>query len=118
MVGWLRRSDLLWAYDAALTKRAARRHRAHQIRLGAISREDVRVFELTIEVGSPCDGKRVKEVVCPSNCLLASLRTGRIVIIPHGDTILRAGNIIVVLIEGGSEEMVAYMCRAVEKGDD
>jgi CIC family chloride channel protein len=118
MVGWLRRSDLLRAYDVALTKRATRRHRAHQVHLGAISGDNVRVFEITIQEKSPCDGKRVKEILWPSNCLLASVRRGRNVIIPHGDTVLRAGNIIVVLIEGGSEVQITDMCRAINKGDD
>jgi chloride channel protein, CIC family len=112
MLGWLRRPDMLRAYDIALTKRAAQRHRAHQVRLGAISGEYVRIYEIPIDAKSLCDGKRVKDIAWPANCLLASVRTGRNVTVPHGDTILRAGNVIVVLVEGGSEEQVAKMCRA------
>jgi Trk K+ transport system NAD-binding subunit len=115
MVGWLRRSDLLRAYDVALTKRAAQRHRAHQVRLGAISGENVRVFEIPVEAGALCDGKRVKDINWPSNCLLASVRNGRNVIIPHGDTILKAGNILAVLIEGGSQEPVSHLCGVPEQ---
>jgi CIC family chloride channel protein len=114
MVGWLRRSDLLRAYDVALTKRATQRHRAHQIRLGAISGERVRVFEIPVEAGAPCDGKFVKDIIWPENSLLASVRSGRKVIIPHGDTQLRAGNILVILIEGGSEEQVSQLCKTSE----
>jgi chloride channel protein, CIC family len=112
MVGWLRRPDLLRAYDIALTKRAVQRHRAHQVRLGAISGENVRIYEIPIEATSLCDGKRVKDIAWPSNCLLASVRRGRNITVPHGDTILRAGNVIVVLVEGGTEEQVAGMCMA------
>jgi Trk K+ transport system NAD-binding subunit len=39
------------------------------------------------------------------------------VIIPHGDTVLKAGNTLVVLLEGGSEEQVVSLCKAVEKED-
>jgi CIC family chloride channel protein len=112
LIGWLRRSDLLRAYDVALTKRASRRHRMHQVRLGAISGGNVRVFEFLIEAGSSCDGKRVKEVPWPSNCLVTSLRKGRNVVIPHGNTVLNSGNTLVVVTEGGSEEQVAQLCMA------
>lgn len=112
MVGWLRRSDLLRAYDVALTKRASQRHRVHQVRLGAISGGNVRISEISIEPGSACDGKKVKEVPWPSNCLVASLRKGRKVIIPNGDTGLSAGNILVVVTEGESEELIIRLCKA------
>ncbi len=111
MVGWLRRSDLLRAYDLALARRTAQRHRIHQVKLGATSGENVRIFEIPIEAGSPCDGRKVKEVPWPSNCLVASLRSRRNVVIPHGDTVLRAGNILVVLVEGGGEEEISYFCK-------
>ena len=118
MVGWLRRSDLIRAYDIALARRTAQRHRIHQVKLGAISGENVRIFEIPVEAGSPCDGRRVKDVPWPSNCLVASLRRSRSVIIPHGDTVLRAGNTLVVLVEGGTEEDVSYLCKTARIGDE
>ena len=117
MVGWLSRSDLLRAYDVAITKRASQRHRVHQVRLGAFSGGDVRVFEFPIEPGSPCDGKRVKEIPWPPDCLVASLRRGRNVIIPHGDTVLDAGSTLVVVTEGGAEKYVARLCHAAKQAN-
>jgi len=111
MLGWLRRSDLLRAYDEALSRRAAQRHRMHQARLGALSGENVRVYEIRIEPGAACDGRRVKEVDWPPNCLLASVRKGRRVEIPHGDTGLKAGDTLVVVVEGSPEEAVGCLCR-------
>lgn len=115
MVGWLRRPDLLRAYEVALTKRASERHRVHQVRLGAISGGNVQVFEFLIEEGSTCDGKEVREIAWPANCLVASLRKGHNVIIPHGETQLSAGNILVVVMESGSGEQVADLCKAESK---
>jgi CIC family chloride channel protein len=117
MVGWLRRSDLLRAYDVALTKRTAQRHRVQQVRLGAFSGGDVRVLEIPIERGSPCDGKRVREVPWPADCLVASLRKGRRVMIPHGDTVLEAGNTLVLVTEGSSGKDVAELCRTAAGQD-
>jgi CIC family chloride channel protein len=98
LAGWLRRSDLLRAYEVALTRQVVKRHRVHQVRLDAVSGENVRVFEIPIETGAACDGKKVKEIGWPPNCLLA--------------TVLAAGNTLVVVVEGGSEEDVACLCRA------
>jgi hypothetical protein len=46
------------AYDTALTRRAALRHRAHQVRLGAISDERMDVTEMIVEAGALCAGKK------------------------------------------------------------
>lgn len=111
MVGWLRRTDLLRAYDLALTRRASQRHRVHQVRLGAFSEGNVRVSEIPIEAGSPCDGRMVKEVAWPEGCLVSSLRQGQSVIVPHGDTALAAGDTLVIVTEGDPGEQVLRLCR-------
>lgn len=113
MVGLLRRTDLVRAYDLALTRRATMRHRAHQVRLGATNQGGVSIDEIVIEPHSPCAGKRVGDVTWPRDCILASVRRGRIVRIPHGDTLLRAGDTVVAVSEGeASREMIYYLCHA------
>jgi CIC family chloride channel protein len=109
MVGWLRRSDLLRAYDVALTERASRRHRIQQVRLGVVNEERVKISEYVIESGSYCEGKKVKEVDWPTDCLIASLRRGRHVIIPHGDTHLEVGDTLVILTENEADTLVARL---------
>ncbi|MGE5123745.1 MAG: chloride channel protein, partial [Acidobacteriaceae bacterium] len=74
LLGILRRADMVRAYDAALTRRAAMRHRVHQIQLGAINTIEMRVKELAIEPGSVCANKHVSEVFWPHDCIVASLR--------------------------------------------
>ncbi len=117
MVGWLRRSDLLRAYEVALTNRAANRHRAYQVRLDAVISERLQVYEIPIRPGALCEGKQVKDVSWPANSLLVSLRSGRKVLIPHGDTVLKAGDVLVVVIEGGTEEQVTCLCAANNQTD-
>ena len=112
MVGLLRRNDVVRAYDIALTRRAALRHRAHQVRLGAISDERVSVNEVTIEPGAPCIGKKVSEIEWPRNCVIATLRRGRQFLIPHGDTVLKPGDTLVVIAEGEVRETVINICQA------
>ena len=113
LLGMLRRTDIVRAYDLALTRRVMTRHRAQQIRLGTYS--GVTVEELRIEAGSPCAGKPVKAIAWPSDSILVTLRRGRQVIIPHGDTVLEAGDVLVLAAEGEARDQVRRLCQAPEK---
>ena len=114
LVGLLRRTDMVRAYDIALTRRAALRHRAHQVRLGAISDERMDISEMIVEAGAPCAGKRISETQWPRSCVLASLRRGRRVLIPHGDTVIKAGDVLVIVAEGHEHAAISRLCRASE----
>jgi CIC family chloride channel protein len=114
LVGLLRRVDLVRAYDLALTRRTAMRHRIHQARLDATSGEDVRVDEILIQPGAKCDGKRVSEIDWPRSCILASLRRGSQVILPHGDTILLSGDVLVAVVKGDAREQIYTICQKAE----
>jgi chloride channel protein, CIC family len=111
LVGLLRRTDLVRAYDIALTRREAQRHRAHQVRLDAVTSAQVKINEIVIEEQASCAGKRVNEVAWPEGCLIASLQHGREVCIPHGDTVLKAGDTLVVVTEGEALEEVKRLCQ-------
>ncbi len=111
LLGMLRRTDMVRAYDMALTRRATVRHRAHQVRLGATVSGGVRVEEIRISPGAPCAGKRVRDVTWPRDSVIATVRRGRRVVIPHGDTILLADDVLVVAAEDGAREDVKRMCH-------
>jgi CIC family chloride channel protein len=114
LMGVLRRTDMVRAYDIALTRRAAMRHRAQQVRLGALG--GVSVEEVTIEAAAPCAGKRVSEVAWPRDCVIATLRRGRQVLIPHGDTLLKTGDVLVAAVEGDARNEFRRLClREVER---
>jgi chloride channel protein, CIC family len=110
LLGVLRRVDVVRAYDVALTRRTAMRHRAHQVRLDAITSTNMSVEEIVIEAGAPCAGKRVREVTWPRDCVVATLRRGRQVLIPHGDTVLQTDDVLVVVAEGEAREAVQRLC--------
>jgi len=110
LIGVLRRSDLVRAYDIALTRRATVRHHAQQVRLGAFS--GVSVEEVVVEAQAPCADKRVSEVQWPRDSVIATLRRGQRVIIPHGDTLLKPGDVLVIAVEGEAREAVQRLCSA------
>lgn len=111
LLGVLRRSDLVRAYDIALTRRAELRHRAHQVRLGASTGVSLTIQEVIVEPGAPCDQRRIQEMEWPSTSVIASVRRGPEVIIPHGDTILRAGDVLVVVTDGPVTADYALLCK-------
>lgn len=110
LLGVLRRTDLVRAYDIALTRRTTLRHTAQQVRLGLFS--GAQTIEARIEAGAPCANQRVSEVSWPRECVLASVRRGRQTLIPHGDTVLRAGDVLVAVVEGEAREQVHRLCQA------
>jgi Trk K+ transport system NAD-binding subunit len=42
--------------------------------------------------------------------VIATLRRGRQVLIPHGNTVLKAGDVLAVVVEGEARETVRGMC--------
>jgi CIC family chloride channel protein len=100
LVGVLRRTDLVRAYDVALTRRTEVRHRAHQTRLGASTGTGLTVQEVVIERGAACANQPISDVHWPETSVIASIRRGRQMIIPHGSTVLRAGDVLVVVNHG------------------
>ena len=97
LIGVLRRSDLVRAYDLALTRRTTMRHHAQQVRLGAFT--GAQVIELVVPPDAPCTNHRIKDVAWPRDCVLASVRRGRQLLIPHGDTVLRGGDVLAIVSE-------------------
>lgn len=108
LLGMLRRTDLVRAYDIALTRRAAMRHQAHQIRLGTYG--GVSVEEIRISEAAPCANKQVSTVAWPHDCVIASVRRKRQIMIPRGDTMLRPDDVLVVVAEGVAREAVRQLC--------
>jgi CPA1 family monovalent cation:H+ antiporter len=71
----------------------------------------VEVAEFILEDGAPIVGQKVSEVKWPSNCLIASLRRNYQVIVPRGDTLLRAGDVLIVIANAAGLEAVRRMCQ-------
>lgn len=110
LLGVLRRTNIIRAYDIALTRRAMLRHRATQVRLGEIGR--VQIEEFVIETGSPCAGRLVSQITWPHDSVIATLRRGRQLVIPRGDTVLQAGDVLAVVAEGEALATVRNYCLA------
>lgn len=111
LLGVLRRVTLVRAYDAALTRRATLRHRAQEVRLGAVS--GAQVEEFTVQPGAPCANRKLSESAWPPDCIIATIRRGRHLLIPHGDTLLQEGDVLTVVTEGEAAATVRELCGHV-----
>lgn len=55
------------------------------------------ILEFAICMGSMLDGKEIKDIKWPSHCLLVAVRRGEQEIIPKGNTVMYAGDYLIVL---------------------
>jgi Trk K+ transport system NAD-binding subunit len=58
------------------------------------------------------DGRPVKEVHWPAGCTLVAVRRGRAVLVPEGDTLLQADDIITGFGAAGARTQVLERLRA------
>jgi CIC family chloride channel protein len=112
LVGILSRTNLVRAYDLALSRRAALRHRVQQVRLGALRRDDAGIVEIIIEKDSPVADKPIKSIQWPRDCIVASVRRRGHLIIPHGDTILRPGDYLIAVAEPNAQDSINELCQS------
>lgn len=111
LLGVLRRADVIHAYDMALTRRVTQRHQEHAARLDALTPARVDVSDVAVEIGAVAAGKPLKDIPFPRECVIASVRRRGQVFIPRGETVLRAGDVLVVVAEGTARVDVLNLCR-------
>ncbi|MBL8133506.1 MAG: chloride channel protein [Anaerolineae bacterium] len=86
-IGILRRSDVMRAYNRAISRRIEEQHNAERLRLHTLT--GAHVVDLLVRPGAPVAGKQVKEVKWPAESSLAAIRRGEKLIVPHGSTEIR-----------------------------
>ncbi len=110
LVGMVRRNDIVRAYEVGITNREEAR-----LRTGSRYIRDISGFATTqirVEAGSACAGHRMSEIHWPQECIIAAIRRRGQSIIPHGDSKLQAGDIIVAVTEGLSLQVVLDLCSS------
>lgn len=102
LVGVVRRSDIISAYNLAAERRLQQRHSEQKDRLDAITSDSLEVVDIQIQPDAEIVGKMIREVVFPRDCIIVSVRRGRKTIVPHGETLLGANDKLVVVAEDES----------------
>jgi CIC family chloride channel protein len=92
LVGIFRREEAVHAYHEALTSTTD--HHLQRQRLIQRTHPDAGYYDFRVPLGSIADGRKVREVSWPEGSTLVSIRRGREVLVPTGDSLLLAGDVI------------------------
>lgn len=111
LIGWISRADIVRAYERALTRRVAMQQQINQVRLGAVA--GVQIVEESVDSGSPADTQPLCDIPWPGNSLVASIQRGSQVLIPHGDTLLQAGDRLTIICNHGEEGELARLLSSI-----
>ena len=92
LLGMVRRSDIVQAYNLALARRSEIQDRSRQMRTRFETETEFVEFPLTAH--DKAVGITLAEIApsLPDDCVVVSITRGERVIIPHGDTVFRAGD--------------------------
>lgn len=117
LLGVLRRTDLVRAYDMALRKRVQLLDRKNIVRLNAITDEAVQIQEIVVQPGAPCAGQRIQAAGWPKSSIISSVRRGSKVLVPNGNTMIFAGDTLVIVVEPQEQAEILRLCRAELKAE-
>jgi CIC family chloride channel protein len=104
LVGVVRRSDLVKAYQQAVSRSLAAQQRKQVRQLRDLS--GAQFVEFRVAPDAPAAGLQVREVRWPSRTILTSVRRDGEVVMPNGDTRLQPDDEVTVLAELGHIEDV------------
>jgi CIC family chloride channel protein len=110
LLGVVRRQDIVRAYNAAVLVRADRQQRAAQPHLQT-PRSRLQFVECTLLPDSPAVGKPIRSVNLPRECVLVSVRRGNARLIPHGDTVLQAGDYVTAYLSEADRDCLLERLR-------
>lgn len=95
ILGVLRRGDILRAYTSALTKKEDWFHKLDRRRVEHVT--GTRIVELNLTEDDVAVGRALRDLELPPDCLIISIHRKRRRIVPHGATVLRAGDHLVAI---------------------
>ena len=111
----IRREDIIRAYNLGLARRSEIRERTTQKQISAVS--EVEFLDLLLEEGDRAVGNTLSSLgeSLPNDCILVSIQRNGHRLIPHGDTVFQAGDLITAYVEN-HEEVALRKC--LKKSDD
>ncbi|MDH7486798.1 MAG: chloride channel protein [Anaerolineae bacterium] len=110
LVGLIRGNDIIRAYNKAIARRVELQHRSERLRLGKLTGTEF--VEVEVHPASGVVGRRISELSLPGECVLVSIQRGRRLIIPHGATVLEAGDRVTALVDSQGLEAFHPLFKA------
>jgi CIC family chloride channel protein len=97
LVGMIRRSDIVRAYQVAIVNRSHHQYKAEVLKLKKLN--NATFLHLTLPENAVVIGKKVREISLPVDCLIVSVQRGQKQYVVHGNTILQANDQIIVFAD-------------------
>ncbi|MBI4507481.1 MAG: CBS domain-containing protein, partial [Chloroflexi bacterium] len=94
LVGVLRRTDIISAYAQALPRMPLPAGLG-ELRIGSLA--STRLLEIELAPASELAGRRVRDLRLPPDTVLVAIRRNQQILIPRGDTVLAAGDIVAAI---------------------
>ncbi|MEJ2034245.1 MAG: chloride channel protein, partial [Deltaproteobacteria bacterium] len=98
--GMLRRGDIVRSYSQALLKTQQQVQLASRLRLEHAT--GAQLIEIDLSLGDKAVGHYLREIPLSHTCVVASIQRGRRTIVPRGDTMVLAGDRLLILSHGCS----------------
>jgi CIC family chloride channel protein len=105
IIGVVRRRDIARAYNLGLARRRRQQAEAERDDLEPI--DGMEFLELEVQPGSHADNQSLASLATthlPHDCVVFCVRRGSQTLIPHGDTILRPGDMLSVFLRREDEQ--------------
>jgi CIC family chloride channel protein len=111
LVGIVRRNDIVRAYEVGALRREAARQQAER----TLRASETRTQFVDIPLPAGAAGKTIASLALPRAAVLISIRRGRELLIPRGDTTLQAGDLVTALCERDCADALRAALTIVEQ---
>jgi CIC family chloride channel protein len=103
VIGVVRRRDIIKAYNLALSRRMEHPGAPTSVHLQPFDQAEF--LEIELPASSPATGKSLAELgaILPHDCVIVAVRRHGSLLIPHGDTMLQAGDQITAFLRYSDE---------------
>jgi trk/ktr system potassium uptake protein len=88
------------------------------VQLLALEEERLEIIELEVAPGSPAAGCRVADVPLPDGSLIISVLRGGTGFVPKGDSVINAGDQVLLILDPGLEESITHQFASNGSGPD
>jgi CIC family chloride channel protein len=111
VIGMFRRESVVKAYDRALSMSKGRELYRERKRIRAQPGADF--HEVSVPVGSAIANRAIRDIHWPSDSVLVSIQRGPQVMVPHGDTVIRALDRLIAFGSPKANDELAHMVAQV-----
>ena len=115
VMGLIGRHGVMRAYNIAIQRKLQDQHAHERVRLNTLT--GGHAFEFYVPEGSPLVGIFIRDIHWPADSVVASILRDSRLVIPHGDTRLRAEDLVTVVANPSAAEELRMLFRAGASGE-